>query len=302
MKAPGDAEQLYQIRAVSKLTGIAIDTLRAWERRYGAVTPRRDGRSRAYTEGDIARLRLLQEAATAGHSIGRIARLNDASLRRLAAQQPARPPAEAVDHSRLSAALLALDTSAIDLECARFAASMSPLALVRDVLLPALREVGDAWHEHPGGIAREHVISGTIRHLLGAFLRMYSRPGSSIRLLFTTPAGERHEIGILSAAMLAATRGMGISYIGPDLPASEIVEAVKAAGAHVLVLGLTRARTRQESARELGAIARGIPGEVEIWVGGAASNELAPSFAARALVVADFDAYEAQLARLTAGA
>jgi DNA-binding transcriptional MerR regulator len=27
----------YPIRAVSKLTGIGIDTLRAWERRHGAV-------------------------------------------------------------------------------------------------------------------------------------------------------------------------------------------------------------------------------------------------------------------------
>jgi hypothetical protein len=104
------------------------------------------------------------------------------------------------------------------------------------------------------------------------------------------------------AAMLAATQGMGISYVGPDLPASEIVEAVKAADAHVLVLGLTRARTRQESARELAAIARGIPAEVEIWVGGPAATHHAPSFASRALVLADFDAYEKQLARLTAGA
>jgi DNA-binding transcriptional MerR regulator/methylmalonyl-CoA mutase cobalamin-binding subunit len=302
MKAPREAEHLYQIRAVSKLTGIGIDTLRAWERRYGAVTPRRDGRGRAYTEGDVARLRLLQEAAAAGHSIGRIARLDDAALRRLTAQQPARAPASAVDHSRLNAALLALDTSAIDQECARLAATLSPLGLVRDVLLPALREVGDAWNERPGGIAREHVISGTVRHLLGTFLRIYARRGSPVRLLFATPAGERHEIGILSAAMLAATQGMGISYVGPDLPASEIVEAVKAADAHVLVLGLTRARTRQESARELAAIARGIPAEVEIWVGGPAATHHAPSFASRALVLADFDAYEKQLARLIAGA
>jgi len=48
----------YPIRAVSKLTGIGIDTLRAWERRHSAVTPIRDDRGRLYTEADIARLRL----------------------------------------------------------------------------------------------------------------------------------------------------------------------------------------------------------------------------------------------------
>ena len=61
----------YPIRAVSKLTGIGIDTLRAWERRYGAVTPIRDDRGRMYTDADIARLRLLggaveQDTASGG--------------------------------------------------------------------------------------------------------------------------------------------------------------------------------------------------------------------------------------------
>ena len=60
----------YPIRAVSKLTGIAIDTLRAWERRYGAVTPTRDERGRMYTDADVARLRLLGGAVESGHSIG----------------------------------------------------------------------------------------------------------------------------------------------------------------------------------------------------------------------------------------
>ena len=75
----------YPIRAVSKLTGIGIDTLRAWERRHGAVTPIRDDRGRMYTDADIARLRLLRGAVEHGHTIGRLAALTDAELRHLAA-------------------------------------------------------------------------------------------------------------------------------------------------------------------------------------------------------------------------
>ena len=74
----------YPIRAVSKLTGIAIDTLRAWERRHGAVTPIRDDRGRMYTDADVARLRLLKGAVEHGHSIGRLAGLGDEELRQLA--------------------------------------------------------------------------------------------------------------------------------------------------------------------------------------------------------------------------
>jgi len=85
VKKPRDTPAHYPIRAVSRLTGVAIDTLRAWERRHRAVTPMRDDRGRMYTDADIARLRLLRGAVEQGHSIGRLAGLTDAELRRLAA-------------------------------------------------------------------------------------------------------------------------------------------------------------------------------------------------------------------------
>ena len=83
MSGPPAGPARYPIRAVSRLTGIGIDTLRAWERRYGAVTPTRDDRGRMYTEADVARLRLLNGAVEQGHSIGRLAGLSNDQLRDL---------------------------------------------------------------------------------------------------------------------------------------------------------------------------------------------------------------------------
>ena len=91
MSAPPAGPARYPIRAVSRLTGIGIDTLRAWERRYAAVTPPRDDRGRMYTEADVARLRLLNGAVEQGHSIGRLAGLSNDQLRTSAAR-PAPPP------------------------------------------------------------------------------------------------------------------------------------------------------------------------------------------------------------------
>ncbi len=85
VRKPRDTPPHYPIRAVSRLTGIAIDTLRAWERRHDAVTPIRDDRGRMYTDADVARLRLLRGVVAQGHSIGRLAGLTDAELRHLAA-------------------------------------------------------------------------------------------------------------------------------------------------------------------------------------------------------------------------
>ncbi len=303
-RAKGAFAARYPIRAVSRLTGIGIDTLRAWERRYGAVTPARDDRGRMYSDADVARLRLLRQAVAGGHGIGRVAALGDAALRRLAAAHKAPvPPAASrpdggLDTRAFDAALLRLDSVAIDREFARLASVLPPLHLVRDVVMPALRRVGDAWDVRRGAIAHEHLLSATLRHLLGSFLRLHARAGAPVRLLFATPAGDRHEIGILGGAMLAAAAGLGVSYVGPDLPAREIVDATAAAGARVLVLGVTLTGRDRAVARELRAIVRDLPAGVELWVGGPGARRHLDVVSLRGLVLPDFDDYQEQLDRL----
>ena len=297
------ADGRYPIRAVSKLTGISIDTLRAWERRYQAVVPTRDDRGRMYTDADVARLRLLNEAVSAGHSVGRIATLSDQDLQQLIAPAArAVAPAEArrPDTSALKAALVTLDNADVDREASRLAAMLSPIALVRDALLPLLRDVGDEWSARPGGIAREHVMSATLQHLLGSFLRFHGRRTSAVRLVFATPAGDHHEIGILAAAMLAAAHGFVVSYIGPNLPAGEILEAARTCGADVIVLGVTFAENAVHRQRDLRAILRTLPSTVELWVGGRDAGRCAPVLGARGLVLPDFDSFVTHLARLDA--
>ena len=71
---------LYPIRAVAKLTGITLDTLRAWERRYGAVSPRQTNRGRQYGTQEVERLVRLRKLVQNGHAIGSIANLSDEEL------------------------------------------------------------------------------------------------------------------------------------------------------------------------------------------------------------------------------
>ena len=306
MRKPRTSPAQYPIRAVSKLTGVAIDTLRAWERRHSAVTPIRDDRGRMYTDADVARLRLLRTAVARGHTIGRVAGLTDAELRRLAgAGEEAIAQAEvapvrrtSIDAAALSAALQKYDATAIDQQISRLAAVLPPLELLRDVLMPVLAQVGDEWHRGPARIAHEHLMSSTMRNILGSFLRLYARPEVSTRLLFATLAGERHEIGTLGAAMLAASSGLGVAYLGPDLPAREIIESVGPAGAQVLVLGLTATSAGKARERELRTIVRDLPKEVELWAGGRGAARHAALISPRGLVLRDYNAYQHELARI----
>lgn len=69
--------QTYRIGAVSRLTGVAPDTLRVWERRYGAVVPfRSEAGTRLYSQEDVGRLAFIKRLVDGGDAISRVANLS----------------------------------------------------------------------------------------------------------------------------------------------------------------------------------------------------------------------------------
>ncbi len=79
----------YKIGPVSRITGIGSETLRAWERRYSAVTPTRsDSGDRQYSRDDVAKLLLLKSLVDAGISIGSIAEMSLDELKQRVKSDP----------------------------------------------------------------------------------------------------------------------------------------------------------------------------------------------------------------------
>jgi MerR family transcriptional regulator, light-induced transcriptional regulator len=295
----------YPIGAVARLTGVAIDTLRIWERRYGVVTPARDERGRMYSEADVRRLQRLAAAVARGHAIGRVAKLPDAELEALLAVQPSAAASDVAagnGHPPIAAlmrALAAYDADGLDRELGRLAVALPPRDLVHRVVLPVMKEVGDEWEAGRLTAGQEHLLSAALRNLLGALLRLSLASREGRRLLFATPSGERHEFGILAAAMLAALGGLGVVYLGPDLPAAQIQDAATLTESDVVLLGLTFASGQAESIEEVGALADRLPPSVELWIGGPVPPDVARTIARPALVLLqDFAALETHLARV----
>src|SRR4051812_10204552 len=76
----------YRIGDVARYVGVSTHALRAWERRYGTVTPQRTpGGSRLYDAAQIDRLKTLKNLTDFGHSIGEVAQLSLDELKRLLA-------------------------------------------------------------------------------------------------------------------------------------------------------------------------------------------------------------------------
>lgn len=67
---------VYRSAAVARLTGIPVQTLRVWERRYKIVGPRQSATGqRQYSPEDVARLTVIKRLVDSGHAIGSIATL-----------------------------------------------------------------------------------------------------------------------------------------------------------------------------------------------------------------------------------
>jgi DNA-binding transcriptional MerR regulator/methylmalonyl-CoA mutase cobalamin-binding subunit len=300
----------YPIRAVARLTGLSVDTLRGWERRHHVVTPLRDERGRLYSGGDVKRLQLLAAAVERGHAIGRLAALSDAELEVVIAAPMAlrvlddvhgEDAAATASSPTLLAALQAFDAAAVERELNRLSLALKPRDLVHRVLFRFLKEVGDEWHANRLNIAQEHLLSGAVRSLLGAMVRLYSKENVSRRLLFATPSGERHEFGILAAAMLAAAGGLGVVYVGADVPARLIVDSAARSGVDVVVLGVLYSGSSREFRKQVDYIIDHLPGRLELWVGGPLPLDIGRTIGGRQIVrLPDFDAFERQLARIGA--
>ena len=280
----------YPIRAVSRLTGLSTDTLRAWERRYAAVVPVRGDRGRVYSDADVERLKRLSALVREGHAIGQIASLPDAALRRLhGAAESAAPRSVVIDLAPIRNAIKTYDLPAIEGILNRHAIVLPPDTLIFSVLLPVMKDLGERWESGAIRPAQEHLVSAAIRSVLGSLLRTLPNSPRARTLVLATASGERHELGLLCAAVLAAARGINVVYLGPDLPGSDIAHAATIAEAHALLIAATQPTIDRNDLRALSKI----PPHVEIWAGGPHAAALRSAIGSRARQMDSLEAFQA---------
>ncbi len=150
---------------------------------------------------------------------------------------------------------------------ARAATLLPPSVFALGVAIPVLREVGDRWSRDELGVAHEHLVSAQMKGFLTDLLRLAPTPApGSPRLLAATPSGHHHEFGALMAAWLAAVDGWDVTWAGPDLPSTDVVQAAQALRANVVVMSVIRVPPADELQR-LAADLLGLARHVRLWVG-----------------------------------
>lgn len=235
---------MYTIKRAAELTGLSVATLRAWERRYGIVTPQRtDGGYRLYDADAVRALTVMNSLVQEGWTPKQAA---DEARRRLSAEH-AEPVAPSPTVAPGREGPLSADERLVDA-----AARLDPVALsdlldevfsrgsfervVDGWLMPALAGLGAAWSDGRISIAGEHLVSYAVQRRLAAAYEAAGLPVGGPKVIVGLPPGARHELGLLAFATAARRAGLATVYVGADLPAEDWSTAVAAQGAVAAVL------------------------------------------------------------------
>jgi DNA-binding transcriptional MerR regulator len=241
-----------RIGELSRRTGVSPELLRAWEQRYGLLRPTRsDGGFRLYSPQDEQRVASMRAHLERGISAAEAARLT------LDAESTLAPavalPALALGASELRAALDRLDESSAHAALDRLLAGFSVETVLREVVMPYRRELGDRWERGEASIAQEHFASNVLRGRLLGLGRDWGR-GIGPRALLACLPGEEHELGLIAFGLALRSRGWRIAYLGADTPLETLENAAGALEPDVIAVSAVaadRVETVDEGLRRL---------------------------------------------------
>jgi len=256
-----------RIGELARRTGVATELLRAWERRYGLLAPERtEGGYRLYSDDDVRRVRRMRELLGTG--------LSAAEAARQAAAEPRAPagavPPDGAASAELRRALEQLDDAGGHAAFDRLLADYSTRAVLADVVLPLLHELGAGWERGEVSVAQEHFASNLLRGRLLGLARGWDR-GAGRRAVLACPPGERHDLGLVIFGLSLRELGWRITFLGADTPPDTLVETVRRLEPEALVLAVTDA-ARLDGVAETAA--RINSAHTAVWIGGAGAAEV----------------------------
>ncbi len=242
----------FNLKAVLRETGLAADTLRAWERRYGLPTPQRTaGGHRLYSQYDIETIKWLIARQAEGLSISRaVQRWNELvdsgtdplaqsfSTNTIVSQNLNSSTDTPLDQIRLEWIAACLNFSETHAEQAlNKAFSLAPVELVCiEVLQKGMSEIGALWYENRASVQQEHFASGLAMRRLDALLSASPAPTRPQTVIVGCPPDEWHTFTPLLLSLLLRRRGMNVIYLGANVPGDRFAETAIKVKANLVIL------------------------------------------------------------------
>jgi methanogenic corrinoid protein MtbC1 len=266
------------IGALSRATGIAVETLRTWESRYGFPQPeRKPSGHRLYPLAAVPRLRRIAQALALGHRAGQVVGASEGALGQLLAAAPALPaPSAALPEAAAAAA----DSAPLLRHVARFEAEPLRQALVADWarlgpvefletrLAPLVEAVGEAWARGELDVRHEHFLSEQVLELLGSLRQPLEQRAQGPLVAYATLPGELHGLGLQMSALVLTAAGCRTLYLGTDVPIPQLATLARDLPVRAVAVSVSRAARGPATAALLRRLRAALPRRVRLLSGG----------------------------------
>ncbi len=245
----------FTIQMVAKISGVGVHTIRAWEKRYKAVVPTRDGSGhRVYSKADLEKLILLNDLCQEGYSISKIANLATDELKQIhlelnkeivsvdekisvdKGEKIIINPSETIVILKLALKSYKLDV--VSKELAKIKNKLTIKDFVFKIIGPLVYDLGMAVHKGEYSIAQEHALSAIVKYHIGNILfqsdlNFKNRPTYIVAGI----EGDLHEFGILQAALLCQYHKINVYYLGANLPSDALSDTLSHLDVEGIIIG-----------------------------------------------------------------
>lgn len=270
---------MLRIGELSRRVGVSEHVLRAWESRYGLLTPARSaGGYRLYSEDDEHRVRRMQAHLADGLAAAQAASAAIAERQQGSAVVPSQ--ADLVDAATtLARTLDELDEPGAQAVLDRLLTDFTVETVLRDVVMTYLHELGARWEDGSVSVAQEHFASHVIRGRLTGLARGWGN-GNGPQALLACPPDELHDLGLLAFGIVLNRRGWRVRYLGANTPMQDTIAVASATRPSLVVLAATTGERFVDVAPQLVELASIAPLAL---AGAGATGELAERIGTRVL-------------------
>lgn len=276
------------IGALSMATGVPVETIRTWERRYGFPTSQRnDAGHRIYGVDAIEHLRLITAVLAQGYRPSQLRDLTQEDLENLlerslpeeVARVPeaiptAQPNKETVSRAgrpwldHWMTAVASLDRERLEnLFRAEFT-RMEAITFLEERIGPFLVELGASWATGRLSVLHEHFASECVREYLVSSWRPMSDTARGEPVVLGTLSGEQHCLGLHMVALVIALSHKRVIFLGANTPVGDLAAAAEQCGAQAIAVSISSSAHRGSTRAFLQDLTEMVPPGVEILIGG----------------------------------
>lgn len=248
--------EMIPIREVCRVTGVNPVTLRAWERRYGLITPHRTEKGhRLYTDANIRRIQDILLWLSRGVTVSQVQPLLDSPV---PMENDLSSPWGALRQTFLEG-ITTFDVALLNKQMDRVLRLYNTAELCINLFEPALQQLQQRWQGQFGGQLEEVFCHSWLRTKLAVTLDQANAAAKTGPVILASMSGQHCEMGIWLLALMLSADGYRVDLLEWETPASELSLFSDQRLPVAVVLFSSRALTASQLRRQLPRLSRHLP-------------------------------------------